>query len=120
MCFDGAVRLHSVAAVRRCESDVGQVVRQRRGQRGGQRAVVRGGRARGRAGRAVRPEARQQKRARADRHRLRVLRVARRHHALALLRVLLGAQGRAVRAAQGVSHSPPANQHHTNAHMLIA
>lgn len=93
----------------------------------GQRALVRrlraaghGRRARGRAGRAVRPQARQEDRARAHRHHLRVLRVASRHHAVTLLRVLLGAQGRALRAAQGVAHSREANQHHTNAHMLYA
>lgn len=82
--------------------DVGQVLHL------GQRALVRrlcaaghGGRARGRAGRAVRAQARQEERARAHRHRVRVLRVAGCHHALALLRVLLGAQGRAVCATQG-------------------
>lgn len=101
--------------------DVGQVLHL------GQRALVRrlraaghGGRARGRAGRAVRAQARQEERARAHCHRVRVLRVAGGHHALALLRVLLGAQGRAVCATQGVSHSREANQHHTNAHMLYA
>lgn len=101
--------------------DVGQVVHLR------QRALVRGLRAarhvqrpRGGSRRAIRAQTRQEDRASAHRHHLCVLRVARRYHAVALLRVLLGAQGRAVCAAQGVSHSRPANQHHTNAHMLYA
>lgn len=107
------------------EDDVGQVVRV------GQRALVRGlraarrahrqrQRARGGAGRAVRAQARQEDGPRAHRHHLRVLRVASRDHALALLRVLLGAQGCAIRATQGVEHCREANQHHTNAHMLYA
>lgn len=93
----------------------------------GQRALVRrlraaghGLRARGGAGRAVRAQARQQEHARAHRAHLRVLRLARGHHALALLRLLLGAQGRAIRAAQGLAHSREANHHHANAHMLYA
>ena len=102
--------------------DVGQVVRVGQRALGGRLgAAGHGQRARGGAGRAVRAaQARQEERARAHSHRVRVLRVPGRHHALSLLRVLLGAQGRAVRATQGVSHSREANQHHTNAHMLYA
>lgn len=93
----------------------------------GQHAVVRGlgaaghgQRPRGGAGRALRAQAGQEERARAHRHHLRVLRVAGGDHALAVLRVLLGAQGRAVRATQGGTHCREANEHNTNAHMLYA
>lgn len=93
----------------------------------GQRALVRGLRAprhchrpRDSAGRALRTQARQQERARPHRHRVRVLCLARRYHALPILRVLLGAKGRAIRAAQGVAHCREANHHYTNAHMLYA
>lgn len=118
----GAAVLSGERGSARCLQDVGQVVHVRQralGRRLG--ATGHGQRARGGAGRALRAaQARQEERARAHRHRVRVLRVAGRHHALSLLRVLLGAQGRAVRATQGVSHSREANQHHTNAHMLYA
>lgn len=117
----GPLTLIVEPAVRQCSGDVGQVVRL------GQRALVRrlraaghGGRPRAGAGRAVRAQAGQEERARAHRHHLRVLRLAGSHHALALLCILLGAQGRAVCATQGVTHSRAANQHHTNAHMLYA
>lgn len=102
--------------------DVGQVVCFRQRALGGWlRAAGYGQRTRGGAGRALRAtQTGQEERARAHRHRVRVLRVAGCHHALAVLRVLLGAQGRAVLATQGVSHSREANQHHTNAYMLYA
>lgn len=120
-----ASTVHSAPAGTGGTGDVGQVVRI------GQRALVwrlraaRHGRAhllgtRGGAGRAIRTQARQEDGPRAHRHHLRVLRVAGRHHALALLRLLLGAQGRAIRAAQGVAQCREANRHYTNAHMLYA
>lgn len=86
----------------------------------GLRAAGHGVRPRGGAGRALREEARQEERARPHCHHIRVLRVAGRDHAVPLLRVLLGAQGRAIRAAQGVKHCHAATQHHTNAHLLYA
>lgn len=117
----------SAESVPRCISveDVGQHV----GQvvHLGQHAVLRRLRAaghrhqaRGRARRALRAEARQEERASAHRHHIRVLRVPGCDHALALLRVLLGTQGRAICATQGGTHCREANQHNTNAHMLYA
>lgn len=113
--------------VPQCISDEGAAEDVRKVLHVGKHALVRwlraaghGGRPRGGAGRAVRAEARHEERSRADRHHLRILRVAGRDNALALLRVLLGAQGRAIRAAQGVKHSHAANQHYTNAHLLYA
>lgn len=101
------------------EGDVGQVVQLR------QRTLLRGLRAsgdrvgpRGGARRALRAEARQEECTRAHRHHLRVLRVARCHNALAILRLLLGAKGCAICPTQGVSKCRAPNQHHTNAYML--